>query len=76
MGVSVKSECLNRLILLGERHLRRVLAEFLEHYHGDRPHQGIGNGLITPRSNEPSATGDVVADERLGGLLRSYRRAA
>ncbi|MCA8976121.1 MAG: integrase core domain-containing protein [Planctomycetes bacterium] len=73
---SVKSECLNRMILFGERHLRRVLAEYVTHYHRDRPHQGIGNELITPPSGEPPADGEVIADERLGGLLRSYRYAA
>ena len=73
---SVKSECLDRVILFGERHLRRCLAEFVEHYHRDRPHQGVGNELVMPRAGESPATGRVVADERLGGLLRSYRRAA
>jgi transposase InsO family protein len=73
---SVKRECLSKVILFGERHLRRVLAEFLEHYHRDRRHQGIGNQRITPREGEPPASVDVVADERLGGLLRSCRRVA
>ena len=73
---SVKSECLNPMILFGERHLRRVLTEFLAHYHRDRPHQGLGNELITRRTDKPSANGSVIVDERLGGLLRSYRRSA
>jgi len=73
---SVKRECLRRMILFGEGHLRRSLAEFVVHYHEDRPHQGIGNRLITPSSVEQPPSGIVVADERLGGLLCSYRRAA
>jgi len=53
----------------------RTVREFVAHYHLERPHQGLGNLLLTPRAG-PSGSGDVVADERLGGLLRSYRRAA
>lgn len=73
---SVKRECLNKMILFGERHLRRVLNEFIEHYHAERPHQGLGNRRIAPREPEPPSGDTVVADERLGGLLRSYRRSA
>lgn len=73
---SVKRECLDRMILFGERYLRCALQEFVEHYHRDRPHQGIRNELIAPSSGAPSTDGQVVADERLGGLLRSYRRVA
>ena len=74
--LSAKSECLDRMILFGEGHLRRSLSSFLSHYHLDRPHQGIGNERIAPIANDPRTEGEVVADERLGGLLRSYRRSA
>ena len=73
---SAKRECLSRMIVFGERHLRRVLGEYVAHYNRDRPHQGIGNRLITPPACDPPTDGEVLADERLGGLLRSYRRAA
>ena len=43
---SIREECLNRVIPLGERHLRRTLAEFVAHYHGERNHQGLDNELI------------------------------
>jgi transposase InsO family protein len=43
---SIKEECLNRVIPLGERHFRRTLVEFLVHYHRKRNHQGLGNDLI------------------------------
>ena len=72
---TVKRECLNKLILFGAQHLRRSLSEFANHYHQDRPHQGLGNERIAPSNSEPP-DGDVVVDERLGGLLRSYRRSA
>jgi len=45
---SIKEECLDRMIPLGERHLRRTIAEFVAHYHGERNHQGIGNELRGP----------------------------
>ena len=47
---SIKEECLARVIPLGERHLRRTIAEFVTHYHAERNHQGIGNELIQQRS--------------------------
>jgi transposase InsO family protein len=73
---SIKRECLDRMILFGVDHLHRVLNEFVAHYHVERPHQGVGNQLLVPRASEPPLDGDVAVDERLGGLLRSYRRAA
>ena len=45
---SIREECLDRLILFGERRLLRALNEFLAHYHRERNHQGLGNTLITP----------------------------
>ena len=73
---TVKRECLSKLILFGEGHLRRALSSFSAHYHLDRPHQGIGNERIAPSSDEQPNGDRVVVDERHGGLLRSYRRTA
>jgi transposase InsO family protein len=72
--LSIKRECLSRLILFGTRHLVRATREFTEHYHEHRPHQGLGNELITGKP--ATGAGEVVARERLGGLLRHYERAA
>jgi hypothetical protein len=44
--------------------------------HQERPHQGLGNDLIAPEPSNNSPTGKIVEAERLGGLLRSYQRAA
>ena len=72
--LSIKSECLNRFVILGERHLRRAIAAYVEHYHRERPHQGLGNRLIEGvPEREP---GRVVRRERLGGLLNHYYREA
>ncbi len=71
---SIKQECLQRMIWFGEQPLRKAIFDFLEHYHQERNHQGLGNELIEPRPG--SATGEVVCHERLGGLLKHYERAA
>src|SRR5215471_7155847 len=47
---SIRSECLDRLILFGERRLLRALDEFVAHYHGERNHQGLDNELISPET--------------------------
>jgi transposase InsO family protein len=72
---SIKDECLSRVIPFGERHLRRTIAEFIEHYHHERNHQGLGNPLIDPVFPRRD-TGCVRRRERLGGLLNYYYRAA
>ena len=70
---SIKSECLNRTPIFGERHLEYVIREYMEHYHTERAHQGIGNEIIEP---PPKGQGEIICYERLGGLLNFYRRAA
>lgn len=72
---SLKRECLEQLVLFGKRSLRNAVREYLLHYHHERPHQGIGNQLITPRAEPIEADPPVETTERLGGLLRSYKRA-
>jgi putative transposase len=73
---TVKRECLERLILFGPAHLQQALHEFVAHYRLERPHQGLGNQVLTASTSELPRDGEVVVDERLGGLLRSYRRTA
>ena len=50
--------------------------QYLEHYHAERCHQGLENNLIVPMERPPDVNAEVETTERLGGLLRSYRRAA
>jgi putative transposase len=72
---SIKEECLDPIIPLGERHFRHALTEFVEHYHRERNHQGLHNRLIagTPAIERTSR---VRRRPRLGGLLNFYDRAA
>jgi transposase InsO family protein len=72
---SIKEECLNRVIPLGERHFRRTLAEFAAHYHRERNHQGLGNELIDGVGDR-QYSGSVRRRQRLGGVLSYYYRAA
>ena len=72
---SIKEECLDRMIPIGERHFRRAVAEFVDHYHRERNHQGLENALITPPPTVRTA-GRVRPRPRLGGLLNYYERAA
>jgi hypothetical protein len=63
------------VIPLGERHFRRAVAEFVDHYHLDRNHQGLENelieGVVTARRD-----GWIRCRPWLGGLLNYYSRAA
>ena len=72
---SIKSECLDRMILIGEGSLRRAVDQFCEHYHRERNHQGLENKIIEPEFTQ-SRAGEVNCRERLGGLLRYYYRDA
>ena len=56
---SIKAECLSRVMPFGERHLRRMLTEFVEYYHGERNHQGLGNERI---DRAPPPRGVTLAD--------------
>jgi len=71
---SIKEECLDRMIPLGERHFRRAVTEFVAHYHLERNHQGLENALI--EGMPPTSGGRVQRQQRLGGLLNYYTRAA
>ena len=71
---SIKEECLDRIIPLGERHFRRAVHEYVAHYHLERNHQGLGNALID--GAEARRVGPIRRRPHLGGLLNYYERAA
>jgi transposase InsO family protein len=72
---SIKEECLDRLIPIGERHFRRAVAEYVAHYHLERNHQGLENALITG-APATGTIGRIRRRSRLGGVLNYYERAA
>ena len=69
---TIKKECLNHLILTNEKQLKYACEEFLQHYHHERPHEGLGGKIISPLPQDED--GEIIQFERLGGLLKSYRR--
>ncbi len=74
---SVKEEALSQLILFGEGALRKVLQEYVTHYHHERPHQGKGNELLLPKPRKADwRTHPIRSHKRLGGLLKYYAREA
>jgi putative transposase len=77
--LSIKQECLNHFIVFGEKHLRYLVSEYVAHYNRERPHQGKDNRPLSQAAEPtvvPLPVGEVVCEERLGGLLRHYRRAS
>jgi len=73
---TIKSECLDRMIFIGEASLRRAVAQFITHYHTERNHQDLGNRLI--RVEQPAAPSHRAVERRirLGGMLSFYCYAA
>ena len=71
---SIRSECLDKMIFLGEDHLRTTITQYLIPYHQERNHQGLDNQLIDPAQLTP--TGQIRRRERIGGLLNYYYREA
>jgi putative transposase len=75
---TVRSECLDWTLIAGRRHLERILADYVRHYNGHRPHRGLG--LAVPRDQESqrvdTAAGHIVRHDVLGGLIHEYERVA
>ena len=78
---SVRWECLNHVLIFGERQLYRVIKAYVEYYNHSRPHQGIGQhipyGPDRPMPNTDQSRGDkIICLPVLNGLHHEYRRAA
>jgi transposase InsO family protein len=77
---TARRELLDHLLIFGQRHLERVLIEFISHYNQARPHQGLGQRMphgpadVAPITALPA--GHIESHDRLGGLIHEYRRAA
>ena len=71
---SIESECLGQMIFVGQQSLDRAIREYVEHYHDERSHQGIGNRLVS--GAEAQKMGRVRVRQRVGALLRFYQRRA
>jgi putative transposase len=81
---TIKQECLHFFVVFGERNLNYLISEFVQHYHEERPHQGLDNerpvrkGYQRKTADEPSSVSPsaIGCKRRLGGLLKHYYRKA
>ena len=73
---SAKDEVLDRMVFFGAGSLDRALGQYELFHNRERPHQGLGNSLITPIEHAGATAGPVRVRERLGGLLNFYYRRA
>ena len=73
---TLRRECLDHMLILGEGHLRKVLAEFARHYNGHRPHQGLQQEPPRQRGRAVDITARIERRQVLSGLISEYRRAA
>ena len=74
---SLRRECLNHVVVLGERHLRRILGRYFAYYHHARTHLSLEKDAPDGRPIAPAGSGIVVAIPEVGGLHHRYvRRAA
>jgi putative transposase len=75
---SVKQECLDHFLVFGEKHFDYLVREYIEHYHTERPHQGLGNRVVTDDTPPapPNSNDIMLCRTRLGGLLKHYHRIA
>jgi putative transposase len=71
---SIRRDCLDHLIVLGERHLRRILASYFAYYHRSRTHLSLDKDAPEPRKVSPPEAGTVVELPEVGGLHHRYER--
>lgn len=73
--LSLKKECLDHFVLMGECHVNHVIREYVDFYNTKRPHSSIGK-LPPVRDGPRLAVGEIKCESRLGGLLKHYYREA
>ena len=73
---SIRRECLDHVLVLGERHLRRVQGRYFAYYHRARTHLSLANDAPAGRSIEPQGSGPIIAMPEVGGLHHRYARRA
>jgi putative transposase len=75
---SARRECLDRMLITGERHLQLVLGEYADHYNTHRPHRTLQQNPPAGRSRPPAIGANirVLRRDRLGGLIHEYAQVA
>ncbi|MEP7284408.1 MAG: integrase core domain-containing protein [Chloroflexota bacterium] len=72
---SVRHECLDQVLIINDRHLRRVLTTYISHYNAARPHQGLAQRAPLAYPTSPR-TGPILRHDLLGGIIHEYYREA
>jgi putative transposase len=75
---TIQVECVDHFLVFGEKHFDYLVREYVEYYHTERPHQGLGNAIVGNLSPPgPADANEIIkCQSRLGGLLKHYHRAA
>ncbi len=73
---SIMRECLDHLIVIDDRHLRRILASYFDYYHRSRTRSSLGKDSPVPRPVESATAREVLALPQVGGLHHRYQRLA
>ena len=73
---TIRRDCLDQMIVLNERHLRRILSSYFAYYYESRAHLSLECNAPVPRRTEHPSEGKVIAIPQVGGLHHRYRRAA
>jgi len=73
---SIRRECLDHVVVIGERHLRHILSKYVDYYNGTRTHLSLAKDAPEPRKVQLPSQGKVVEVPRVGGLHHEYRRRA
>ena len=73
---SIRRECVYHVIVLGERHLKRILKRYVDYYNGTRTHLSLYKDAPEARPIQPSERGSIVEIARVGGLHHEYLRMA
>lgn len=73
---TVREGCLDKLIIINQRHLRQVMLDYTSYYNTARPHQGIEQRLPVSEDRSVSGSGPIICRDVLGGIIHDYQRAA
>jgi len=73
---SIRRECLDHVVVIGERHLRAILTKYVDYYNRSRTHLSLAKDAPEPRTVQRPSDGRVVAMPRVGGLHHAYTRRA
>lgn len=73
---SLRRECLDHILILSEKQLRRLVNEYVQYFNEDRPHQGINQRIPARSDASPPIEGEIVARPVLSGLHHAYSRKA